>query len=329
MKIKILHDNIIYRLQKKGGVSRYWREITSRMPKDNVLNVESSSLMKTVMNMPPIKIRDSEKYVFHSSYYRCFSGSSIKSVLTIHDFMPEKYWSGFSLLKHKFMKRIALKRCSYIVFINKHLRDEFVYFYPEFSSIPYCVIKHGNTFELERYKESDSDYYAYVGSIGEAKNFKFILDYLSNNKDKRLKCVGFSTEQLEEYCNRHGHDFVQFKNIDVLGMISDDELKNVIRKSIALLIPSIDEGFGLPVIEAVSLGVPVLASDIPSFRELLPRNYLLNLDELDKSYSFINRLASNDEFRKAMFHEQQESIKHLSWDKAAEEYRSVYSKVWR
>lgn len=83
-------------------------------------------------------------------------------------------------------------------------------------------------------------------------------------------------------------DFSETQNVTFLGYISDEEMKWYMQHAKALLFPSFYEGFGIPPLEALALGTPVIASDIPVLREVFgdtihyanPMDYHVNLDKL-------------------------------------------------
>ncbi len=54
-----------------------------------------------------------------------------------------------------------------------------------------------------------------------------------------------------------------------LGKLNNEDLAKVYRQACALVLPSVNEGFGLPAIEGLACGIPVIVSDIPAFREVL------------------------------------------------------------
>ena len=117
-------------------------------------------------------------------------------------------------------------------------------------------------------------------------------------------------------------------NIVSLGYVTDAEMKKVFASSSALIIPSLDEGFGLPAVEAISQGLPVIASNIPSFKELLPNDYLIDTGSFDDSVDFINKLLYSESYRLEVFLQQAIAISGLSWDYASDMYLSTYQDVY-
>jgi glycosyltransferase involved in cell wall biosynthesis len=117
-------------------------------------------------------------------------------------------------------------------------------------------------------------YFVMLGTIEPRKNHLLILNIWRHLVEQlgsaapRLVLVGqrgWECEQvldLLERCAALGHSVIERRHC------SDEELVNYLLHARALLFPSFIEGFGLPLVEALSLGVPVIASDIPVFREV-------------------------------------------------------------
>lgn len=150
-------------------------------------------------------------------------------------------------------------------------------------------------------------YILYVGNIKKHKGLKVLLcSFLKLNKkfkDIKLIIVGeqnnFKSKDKEItniFMNRN-------ENIIFTGYINDDELKRIIGEAKLLIQPSIYEGFGLPPLEAITLGTPALISNIPVFKEIYSNVkgvYFFknqNVDSLAKEMEEI-LLKSNIEFEK-------------------------------
>jgi glycosyltransferase involved in cell wall biosynthesis len=107
----------------------------------------------------------------------------------------------------------------------------------------------------------------YVGSLYPHKNVKVILEALKQLPDYKLLLVGtrtvFQTQTLKQ---------VQLlgveKQVVFSGYLTDEELIKLYQTSLALIQPSLSEGFGLTGVEAMASGIPVIASRIPIFQEI-------------------------------------------------------------
>jgi glycosyltransferase involved in cell wall biosynthesis len=111
-----------------------------------------------------------------------------------------------------------------------------------------------------------------VGSLEPRKNLAFILDAFERawekNPDIRLVIVGHNTWKVAELLERiQQHPWIDRK-LFWLRDASDTDLEYLYAKATALVFASIIEGFGLPIVEAMQRGLPVLCSDIPVFREI-------------------------------------------------------------
>ena len=113
-----------------------------------------------------------------------------------------------------------------------------------------------------------------VGTIEARKNHLLLLDVWSRlaeslgDQTPRLLIIGQRGWEADEVFERLDKDETLHGHVVELSRCSDDELARHISSARALLFPSFVEGYGLPLIEALDAGVPVIASDLPVFREL-------------------------------------------------------------
>ena len=129
-------------------------------------------------------------------------------------------------------------------------------------------------------------YYIVVGTIEGRKNHVLLLQLWRNliqrlgNAAPRLLIVGQRGWEAEHAHAMLDRNALLKGHVRELGNIDDAELARLIAGSRALLMPSFAEGFGLPIVEALQLGVPVICSDLPAFREIAGEIPLF-LDPLD------------------------------------------------
>jgi len=164
-----------------------------------------------------------------------------------------------------------------------------------------------------------------VSSLDPRKNLKFLIKaFLAiDNRSFKLKLVG-------EYNNNFRYDdelhYLINTNIDRIvfsGYISDEDLIEEYSKSLAFISASIYEGFGLPLIEAQASGCPVLASDIPVYKEVLGDSAVFFKN--GSKYDFIDKIIyiSNKKNRVEYIDKGFKNIKKYSWRKSAKKLDKI------
>ncbi|MDH3903927.1 MAG: glycosyltransferase family 4 protein, partial [Xanthomonadales bacterium] len=112
------------------------------------------------------------------------------------------------------------------------------------------------------------------------------------------------------------------------GFVPDDDLVAIYNAATLLVLPSFDEGFGLPVIEAMACGTPVAVSQIGALEELVGNAGLVfDPENLDDLASTIERLLRSEDLQKSLRQRGLERVRHYSWRRAAEQTMSVLLEV--
>ena len=110
------------------------------------------------------------------------------------------------------------------------------------------------------------------------------------------------------------------KYVQILGYLSDKELTSVYQEASMLIMPSLYEGFGLPLLEAMSVGVPVVTSNTSSMPEIVGDAAVLvdpyNVDSIKKG---IEKVLTDSKLRSKLSDAGYEQSKLFSWEKAAKE----------
>lgn len=123
-------------------------------------------------------------------------------------------------------------------------------------------------------KDSDLKYFLYVGTFYPHKNVESLLKaYSSLKTDIKLYLVGpddFFSKAVEKLID----DLNLKEKVKIFKNVPQDKLPEFYKNAIALVHPSLSEGFGLPIIEAAFFGLPIIASDIDVFSEILGSNYI-------------------------------------------------------
>lgn len=116
-----------------------------------------------------------------------------------------------------------------------------------------------------------------------------------------------------------GGDFSRYPDVVAPGFVSNEELAALYRGAVALVMPSLEEGFGLPVVEAMAAGTPVIASDIPALREVTA-GHALHVDPYSvDAIANAMRNVTREHVAAA-----RERAKQFTWRRCAELTREVY-----
>ncbi len=114
----------------------------------------------------------------------------------------------------------------------------------------------------------NAPYVLYANSIEPHKNPHIAVDAVAaSNHDTHLVMCGLWSRRRREALERHVVERGMADRVHLLGYVPADHLAALRRDAAAVIVPSLFEGFGLPVLEALAVGTPVVASDIPALRE--------------------------------------------------------------
>lgn len=160
-------------------------------------------------------------------------------------------------------------------------------------------------------------------SLGLPENRRLVLSVSSQDPRKNLKAVAETMKLLgDEYIlvrvGKPIGDCYSFSNID------DEKMNMIYNACDVLLFPSLDEGFGYPLAEAMTVGLPVVASDIPVFHEIAENSAVLVEPDPEKLARGINDAAANSD----IFRDRGIQIaKRYSFDRFKERINDFYKQI--
>lgn len=269
-----------------------------------------------------------------------------KSIIHIHDlcFVVNPQWYSFSFrtLYNLIIPRLAKRATKVITNSNNSKNDLLQYFGlpAEKVSLVYWAVD--ETFSLPptpRELQKDerlgdllrSQYILYVGSLEPRKNINILIEAFEDLRvqhpelQTKLILIGgesplFATVRLK--AKRFGED-VLFK-----GFVPDDELKQYYRHASLVAYPSLYEGFGLPPLEAMASGAPVVTSYTSSIPEVVGRAAIMvNPTERGQLVAAMYRVLSDGELAQALRVAGRDQVARFNWYRVARGILSVYYEV--
>ena len=217
-------------------------------------------------------------------------------IFTIYDLRPVKYknYDSFKFrLKFYVAMRLVKKYAKLILtdsdYQNAAITDYFG-FNKEKVHTFYCGWEHLNNIETDEtifernLQIKKGEYFYTIGSLAPHKNFKWILEVAKRNENKQFIIAG--GKNLKAWKDNIETD--EIKNVHFIGYVTDEENKALLSNCKAFLFPSKYEGFGLPPLEALACGVPIIISDATCLPEIYedsahyinPDDYEVDLDVL-------------------------------------------------
>jgi glycosyltransferase involved in cell wall biosynthesis len=195
-------------------------------------------------------------------------------ILTVHDLRP--YFEPDTWMQHvyfHFLLPRALRRCDGILTVSLASKEELISVYgirrEKIHVVPNVVAaRRFEPCDPAEDLEASPPYLLMVGASWKHKNAVELLDHHELWKpDYRVKIVA-GAGQYSEFLQRHAERLGIDAYVDIIEAPTDGQLAGLYMRSAALVYPSRREGFGLPPLEAMAFGRPVIVSDIPVFREL-------------------------------------------------------------
>ena len=251
-------------------------------------------------------------------------------IMTVHDlsFLKNPSWySRTYYWYYKFMTPLAVMTSQHILTVSEFSKSEILGFYPFLKAEKISVVYNAIDRQLFRPLTSDirhqtsAPFVLCVSSIDPRKNFARLIEACQGLTGAKLYIVGkynrvFSQQMQLDTASEH----IQF-----LGRVSDDELVRLYNQAECFVFPSLYEGFGLPPLEAMACGCPVLVSDIPVEREVCGEaaQYFNPLDPNNILHTITQYLNTADVIKEKMRQKGYENIMRFSWEKSAQALMNI------
>lgn len=345
--MRLLYDNLIYYLQKNGGISTYWYELTTRFlqEKEVLLNFyepqqKIENRLRSQLAIPPAQIipqkgfipllerflelpQFDKSHIFHASYFRTPKKNlNTTIVTTVHDFTHEKYYRGPRLWLHRYLKDKSIKTSDAIITVSQFTKNDLLARYPKIDESMVKVIAHGAAADFRPLASKEADlhppFFLFVGAREDYKNFNFAVKLTAACKDFKLYIAGDClTAKEKQFLTRNlGERFLVFPNIERA------KLNALYNNAFCLLYPSSNEGFGIPVLEAMQAGCPFIALHASSIPEVAgAAGVLLQTLSLEEALHAVAIIARD---RLNLIKLGVEQAKKFSWDICFTETYNLY-----
>jgi alpha-1,3-rhamnosyl/mannosyltransferase len=172
-------------------------------------------------------------------------------------------------------------------------------------------------------------YVLFVGTLEPRKNVGTLLDAYarllrSSRRLPRLLLAGRVTPDAGDWLRRIGEPPLK-GHVEHIGYVKHDDRERLYAGARALVLPSLDEGFGLPVLEAMSAGIPVIASNRGSLPEVVGTGgTVLPPDDVEAWAAAIERLATDAEWAESQAGAALERARAFTWSGTAARLRQAY-----
>lgn len=267
------------------------------------------------------------------SFTSCGPLNYNNQIMTIHDLSHELYPEWFSSNYYRFyhfmLPRIARKSHA-VLTVSEFSKSEIVKLFhlPEskihvvHSNVPFR--EKPSEEEVLSYKrpESTEKYIIAVSNMDPRKNFINLIKAFNKIDDDELKLYiigmkqkAFNTTEIERLVN---------DRVILPGFVDDEKLKSMYQNAILSVYPSLYEGFGLPPLESMTFGCPVIVSDIDALREITEDAGLyVNPHDVDDIANKINLLLKDEDLQFQLRLKGLEQIKKYSWNKSAKQVLKI------
>ncbi|MHB1651899.1 MAG: glycosyltransferase family 4 protein [Desulfitobacteriaceae bacterium] len=338
--------NLIQSLPKLSNKHSYTLLYSENMPTvDLPANVQLMEAKRWLWRVLPIDFLDiSKKFdLYHEPNYMLRPFRNIR-VVNVYD-MSYRLYPQYHPSRRVAMLRFfegRMKRANRIITVSKNAKqeiigllkvdaDKVVVTYPGVSERFHTLnVSDVQGVDVRQYYNLPENFILYVGTIEPRKNLIRLLEAYSRvkatigNTGVKLVLAG-GKGWLNEEIYQRVQELKLTNDVIFTGYIMDEHLPTVYNMALAFVYPSLYEGFGLPPLEAMACGVPVITSKVSSLPEVVGDAGILidpyNVDELSDAILLV---VSSTELRKSLSDKGIKQASLFTWEKCARETLTVY-----
>ncbi|MDQ0162566.1 glycosyltransferase family 4 protein [Aeribacillus alveayuensis] len=356
-KYNVLIDG--YYLNKNRGLGRYVKELLFSLGKFNDTNINISVMVPssikseefifpekisyfTFPKLPfplweqlliPYIVKKMKPDVFHSPYNTkplLFNKGFQSHVVTIHDlmYMEESHKSVglYQKIGNKYRKWVVSRivdNGQKIVTVSKKSKNDIMKHLGFESSYIYTPVEY--TYSCLKNKQinirsNKENYFFHVGGTSPHKNTEKCIKAFLASELEGYKLIVSGMGKECDLCKKYESEKVYFT-----GWISDEEIAAYYKNAKAVVFPSLKEGYGLPIIEAFTFGIPVITSNLDPMMEIAGNAAVfVNPFSLESILNALNRIAKDDDLRKQLIKNGQKRIEQISSKNMAKSMYKIY-----
>ncbi len=348
-------------LQKYGGISNYFINLIKQFnKKKNIISqicapfyineylynskINNKFGIKAKFNIPfffkflnklvfYLYVRYYKANIVHLTYYDDYilKKKNQKYILTVYDMINEEFY--FEQKKEILKKKYNLcNNVDHIIAISRTTKKKIIEFFGiDKKKITVIYLGGDHMSNVKPLKiEIKRKFILYVGSRQGYKNFENLIKayYLNNKIKKSYDLIVFGGEKiLNNELNYYKKKFGDLNNLKFINS-NDRMLKYLYKRAALLVYPSLQEGFGLPPLEAINNNCPVACSNIPVFKEILGNCcFYFNPKNIKEINYTIQKILYTKKKNTKFFKLSSEIKKKFTWQATALNTISVYKKI--
>lgn len=251
----------------------------------------------------------------------------VSKIAYIHDFLfvdYPQYFSKLELVIYQLM-RVSAKKSDFVITISNsererikktcNLSDEKIIFVHHGIDPNFCPRSEVEIQEIKRRFNLPNEFVLYVGRLNQRKNIgTLVKSFAKTVTDAKLVIIG--KEEHKAYnLKREVEQLNITHRVIKLGFLSDEDLSDILAAATIFIFPSYAEGFGLPPLEAMRSGVPVIVSDQTSLPEVCgDAAEYFSVNSVDDLASKINILLGNSVIRQGLKDKSLIHSKRFNWN---------------
>jgi glycosyltransferase involved in cell wall biosynthesis len=267
--------------------------------------------------------------VFHGTNFEVPYLGRTPAILTVHDLSPWRnpawHTVGAERVRTRTPWLIRLRRARLILTVSEAMRSEIVTHFgvPEdcVRAVPLAASSLFRAVEGRHELRNGKPYFLFVGTLEPRKNLAGLIGAWQATREAT------GAELL--IAGRTRADFVPIppmEGIKYLGEVPDDGLPALFSGALAFVYPTFYEGFGLPVLEAMQCGCPVITSRDPAVAEA-SGGAAIQADSPGEIAQAMRAVAASAELRRELQEKGLARARHFSWERTARETHALYEEV--
>jgi len=230
----------------------------------------------------------------------------------------------------------AIKKANAVVTVSNYCKREIIKYFPFAAGKTHVIynalgISSGNVKKGNNERLVKDEYFLYVGNCRSYKNVEVLIEgfgiFLKKNKGHKIKLVIAGNDPCK-HIKAKAHNMDILENLIFMFNPTDEEIANLYQNAVAFIFPSKQEGFGIPVLEAMNAGAPVIISDAEALVEVAGDTAMIfKRDNPQELALVLEKILHNNFLRQELIERGYNRISQFTWESSAIKLKNLYLQI--